>query len=514
MKNWKSDFRHARGGVFLSCLLLFLSTLALGGESNPERCAFSLEEVPGFDDLNLGHTCGCRSEPEPNVVYPAFSSGKPLYGVMPVDMEFANPRSGTPYQFALDESGGTGTGYDRLYLDRNRDGRLSDEVPITPLRELPPGALFKQKWVAPPVWFGYVTFSSTDAAGTHSVETLPRLLINVQGQATLSFTATKARKGEIEIAQRRFNVTILNGYPLGTRWDRPGTIVKLQTRGGMNWFGPDRLMALHKIGDRYWHLSMTPAGDRFFVEPYEGRLGVLQIDAGGWPFRRTTFSGALLARDKAVAVGQDDGRGHYRFARSCEVPVGDYTPVLLDVRCGPLAFGFSNNGYTDGMAGDPDPNAAYTLRIRPDRPCVLGLSRKATILFASPARGTRLKPGDNLQVTAVLVDPKSNAMIRALRRQPREEESRTSLALIGFMIVAPLGVWIAFGKSRQQYRYLPLFSGIGLLLLVGYLGGLFALNALLHPGQPGAAKYEDLTPRVTITRSNGEIVAEGAMPFG
>ena len=511
MKNRKSDFRHVRSGVSLSCILLFLSTLVLGGESSSERLVFPLEEVSGFDVVDLGHTCGCRSDPEPNVVYPAFSSDKPLYGVMSVDMEFANPRSGTPYQFALDESGGTGTGYDRLYLDLNRNGRLSDETPLAPLRELPPGALFKGKWVAPPVWFGSITFSSTDAAGTHAVETLPRLLINVQGQATLSFTATKARKGEIEIARRRFNVTILNGYPLGTRWDRPGTIVKLQTRGGVNWFGPDRLMALHKIGDRYRRLSMTPAGDRFFVEPYAGQLGVLQLDLGGWPFRSTTFSGALLAKDKAVALGQEGPHGGYRRVRSCEVPVGDYAPVLLDVRYGPLSLGLATNGYTDGMSGVPDPNAAYTLHLRPDRPCVLDLARKGEILFAAPGRRTRLQPGAQLQVAAVLVDPKSNVVIRDVRRLPGEAVSPVALTLIGLMIVGPLGVWIAAGKSRPRHRYLPLFSGIGLLVLGAYLGGLFALNAMLHP-EPG--KHEALTPCVTIARANGEIVAQGAMPFG
>jgi hypothetical protein len=110
---------------------------AWGAGSGSERLAFPLEEVSGFDVADVGHTCACRSEPEPNVAYPAFTSAKPLYGVMCVDMEFANLRSGTPYHFALDESGGTGTGYDRLYLDHNRDGRLSDEAPIAPLRERP-----------------------------------------------------------------------------------------------------------------------------------------------------------------------------------------------------------------------------------------------------------------------------------------------------------------------------------------------------------------------------------------
>ena len=37
---------------------------------------------------------------------------------------------------------------------------------------------------------------------------------------------------------------------------------------------------------------------------------------------------------------------------------------------------------------------------------------------------------------------------------------------------------------------------------------------MLHPDRSGREKYENLTPHVTIARANGEIAAEGAMPFG
>ena len=73
MKNRKIAFRHARRGISLSCILLFLSTLVLGGESRSERLVFPLEEVSGFDVVDLGHTCVCRNDSEPNVVYPAFT---------------------------------------------------------------------------------------------------------------------------------------------------------------------------------------------------------------------------------------------------------------------------------------------------------------------------------------------------------------------------------------------------------------------------------------------------------
>jgi len=499
---------------WLAACCLALTPAAFGVQGDPLRREFPLEEVSGFDTVDFGHVCGCQSDPEPNVVYPAFSSGKPLYGVMPLDAEFNNLRSGTPYHFAIDESGGTGAGYDRLYIDLNRDGRLLDETPIASLRELPKGRLFGLKWVAPPVWFGCVTFSSPEEAGTHSVETIPRLLIDGGGYVDLSFTAVKARKGEIEIAGRRYSATILNNNPLGTRWDRPGTTVKLEALAGARmpyWALSNRLMSMPRVEDRYWRLSTTPAGDRLFVEPYEGPTGVLRINLGGWPFRKAAFSGTLLAKDKLVPAGRDDGKGQYQPVESCEVPVGDYTPALLGIRCGSTTVQLADNPYGDGLARSSDPNGVYRMRIREDKPCVLDLSRKPDVLFVTPGLETRLRPGDLLQMTTALINPQSNVMIGNLRGVSRERVSPTALVLIGLTIVGPLGAWIGVGRGRRRYRYLPLFSVIGLLALGGYLGTLFAVNAMLHP-DPSAR--EELRPRVTITRANGEILDEGSMPFG
>jgi hypothetical protein len=85
-------------------------------------------------------------------------------------MEPGNQRSGTAYHFALDESGGTGAGYDRLYLDLDRDGNLVDESPLTPLADPPAGALLTVPERSQQMCFRYVTFSSgTTATGVLSV---------------------------------------------------------------------------------------------------------------------------------------------------------------------------------------------------------------------------------------------------------------------------------------------------------------------------------------------------------
>jgi hypothetical protein len=105
----------------------------------------------------------------------------------------------------------------------------------------------------------------------------------------------------------------------------------------------------------------------------------------------------------------------------------------------------------------------YTIPIREDRPFVLDFRGKPEVLFASPARRTRVRPGGKIDVAAVLVDPGLDIMIRRLddSRDTVEQEFTTP-----------------DGKKRTWKR------------------------------------PRSLDPKVTITRSDGTPVAEGVMPFG
>ncbi len=82
---------------------------------------------------------------------------------------------------------------------------------------------------------------------------------------------------------------------------------------------------------------------------------------------------------------------------------------------------------------------------------MLDFSNQPIVMFALPSRDQRFKPGDTVEVKAVLVDPKLDIMIRRLDG-PAEN-----------------------GSSRR---------------------------------------LRSLDPKVLITRADGEKVAEGIMPFG
>jgi hypothetical protein len=219
-------------------------------------------------------------------------------------------------------------------------------------------------------------------------------------------------------------------------------------------------MAMHKAGGRYYTLSASPIGDELRVRPYDGEFGTFKIGAGGRELSIGGVQGSLQALDRAVAVGNSDANGFLSETSSCQLPVGEYLPAYLSVRLGKFRIAVSQNYHSDGKprdrAGGP---LVYGIALQKDRPFVLDFSGKPDVLFASPAKDQRVKLGGELQVKAVLVDPKLDIMIRRLddttRKQPRVE------------------------------------------------------------GMPaGYQRDMSLDPTVIVTRTNGEKVAEGVMPFG
>lgn len=504
--------KSAHGVALLASFCLMGAAMGTSGELDSGKVSFPLEQISGFLD-DAGHVCLCSEQAEPDVSYPAFTSDKPLYGVMRVNMEIGNAQSGTAYRFALDESGGTGAGYDRLYINVDSDAGLSDEKPLTPLQDLPAGAMLGHSRIAQQVCFDYVTFSDgSDENVPYSVETMPRLTVSEQGYATLTFVATKARAGEIEIAHRRYRVTLVNRYPLGTRWDRPETTVRLEGRYGVHvphWVAANRLMALHEIQGTLRRRSVTAQGDLFFVEPYRGDFGTLAVGSGRRFVWTKTLGGSLFASDKAVLVGDDpEGRPLEQVSR-WRVPVGDYAPEMMDVRHGPLYITISSNYHEEGA---PRGKAvlARPLKVRKDKTCVLDFSKRAEVLFIVPTRNARIRPGDELVVYAVLVDPKLDIMIRNLRRKPQVFSSPYLVSMIGAIICIPVVSWRFGRKTRRRSALLAVLSVLGLVVLAGSLGALYAVDRMLHPREG----YDVLNPHATIARANGEIVAEGVLPFG
>jgi len=134
--------------------------------------AYDLREISAFDVPDVvrnrfltGAITESRTEPDVNFKrYPALQSDKPLSGSFHVGGAPAEPKTGYHYAFAVDESAGTGRGYDRIYIDTNLNGDLMDDPGRAPLKDVPAKALFTISAIRAQVCFETVAIRVTPPA--------------------------------------------------------------------------------------------------------------------------------------------------------------------------------------------------------------------------------------------------------------------------------------------------------------------------------------------------------------
>jgi hypothetical protein len=442
------------------------------GETNSNG-TYKLREVSVFeqgqDNFLRGQSGVCTGKPFSEVkAYPKFKSSKPIYGSVSFAGKRDDPGSRRTFYYALDESEGTGKGYDRLYFDSNRDLDLRNDPVLKPQAHAPKAASLKYSNIQQQVLFDFLNVDfDFGPAGTRPVELLPRFYISkydAEEYSQMNFVRTRAYEGDISLGGIEYRALLGNDYAVLGRLDDPGSaLLLIPKKSGQQarWWGGDRLSGIQREAGRFYTLSTTPIGDQLTAHPYQGELGTFEIGAGERKLDTLTVQGSLKAKDSAVPVGGDMAEGSVKAERRCEIPVGDYTPSYITVQFGRLSIGISDNYHSDGKPRDRgDRPAVYGISIRKDQPFVMDFSNKPEVMFASPAREQRFRPGAELMVKAVLVDPKLDIMIRRLEDTSRKQTKD------------------AEGKALGYERNLS------------------------------------LDPKVIITRANGEKVAEGVMPFG
>lgn len=479
-----------------------------------------MREISAFEipvELNRTLTGGqgvvCEALPDPNVSYPDLTSEKSLYGSILLPRGLCPGPEERLYHFVIDESGGTGSGYDRLWFDSNCNLDLTDDKSLSQLDNPPKGALLQVgESVEQQVCFEYLNINFPfGSEGERPLEVMPRLIVSSRGYSSLRLVTTKAHTGEVEIAGHKYYVLLGHKYLISGWFDRPSTSFELipqqKSERRSSWLGDDFLLALHKIEGRYYQFSATPSGDKLYVRPYAGDFGVFQIGSG-WRFVfNEKMDGSLLSRDAAVAVEGKWKKNRPARVRSCLLPVGDYLPVSLTITFGNLRLNVSDNYYSDDKLRDISRNRVYGIKIRRDKPFVLDFSNKPQVVFASPARNTRIKPGEQLQVETVLIDPKLNIMLRSIESKPYNGFQNSDLIkYIVALIVPVILFWFLPSRLRRKYRFFPVAFVIAILILTGS----FIFIQVMVP----SSDYDKIDPVVHITRADGEKVISGVMPFG
>ncbi len=461
-----------RGGdhaVLRNLLILLISGSFAGAMMGAEpaspptgAAAFELEEISSFDApdvvrsrLLVGAYAECQTEPDSNVRdYPSFRSDKPLYGSLLIGGTPAAPNEGHRYAFAFDESAGSGKGYDRLYLDTNLNGDLTDDAYHSPMKEVSEKALMNpgasNSGISEVCFVPMMLRTGPGDSPQDQLEVMPRLLAYPGSRSFAILTATKVRTGEINIGGERLTAILGHTGSISSRLNHPTTGLYLLpanssgNRPAASWYGGERLMAMHRKGDTYYRLAASPTGDKLFVWPYQGTFGTLEMKAGARQVQNVRASGSLASNDIAISLTEELGGQTAPPSSSFRLPVGDYAIQMLSVTFDTLNCLVLRNSHADGQPGGRAQNGppAYVIKIRENMPFVLDLSGKPQVLFASPGKDYHIQRGDQLEVKAVLIDPGLDIMFRSIRQR------------------------------------------------------------------------EQLNPKVTIARANGEIVAEGAMPFG
>jgi len=265
---------------------------------------------------------------------------------------------------------------------------------------------------------------------------------------------TDVKQGRITLAGRPFRV-LVGEAPGSEFW-----LFDVEKGFAPYWWGSWSLHSYHKIDDRFYEFVLLEDVARLAARPYRGSLGTIQVGKGGRELEKIAFNGSVHQKGSVCApIGpiQDYWTGK---VVECRIPIGDYTAYLMEVTYDNLAIEISNNYHTDAQGRPRGREAVYGMQIREDKPCVLDFSNNPVVVFDQPPANTvAFSRGAEIKFAAVLVDPKLDIMIRGLDDTSVKVEQETS----------------------DGHKY---------------------------------TRSKSLDPEVVIARANGEIVAEGVMPFG
>jgi hypothetical protein len=306
-------------------------------------------------------------ESGPSLLLPRFQSTRPLYTWLGLG------NTGVGVLAALDESWGTGAGYDRLYADLDLNGNLAAHAAIEG-RLRRSGELQTADFDCPALPAVYRT-----GEGAAACEECRSVRVRVHGyrlgDGEWRFTCElgEFRVGEIGSPQGPVRVVLADSSMRGAYDQRcvyRSAIASQECAGPQLWLSPDPTAggkgeplhlsagAAQLLGGQLYRLDATPVGDALAVQLYEGPLARARIAAANarrqtLPLVRVTFLGgagryevggdlpdAILPEGDYFAIasvrqpdGQDGWSFRFRSRAPFRLPAAGETQVAVG---GPL----------------------------------------------------------------------------------------------------------------------------------------------------------------------------------
>jgi hypothetical protein len=427
--------------------------LAYGGEADGSYSHHVLGQRINLAEFPVGEGAGAL---------PAFASKRPLRGLFSYGWGGRQSR----HYLYVDESEGTGTGYDRLYWDLDRDGSFAENETFGPMADPPAGA-YPNTWrTATWMVFDFIPLQVDygPSVGMRECRMLARLVMSPRSETI--WLASPVRKGTVTLAGTSLDVLMTERFTVTGRYD--GNATDLLITSGDRLLGEGNIKALRSIGGTVYGLSTTPAGDRLIVKPYTGPTGVLEVAGREEEGGAVSLQGGLISGDCRVSILGPTGDGGPTEGpsgvSSAVLPEGDYTPGWLSFNSGRTTLAAVYSYYEEGRETRRSAEEArHAIRIRRGGAFKIDFPRSGDVLFRKPKRNETLAPGATINVEAVLIDPGLDMMAMHIYEVNRATE-----------------VADAEGGDRTKT----------------------------------AAKFKTIEPTVVIRDSTGNTIAEGAMPFG
>jgi hypothetical protein len=450
--------RCVNGMALLLLVMLTAAAQPTAMPSGPAGQVFEMEEVSVFDrGLHL-FPQGAKefgAEPSKEVkAYPEFKSEKPFYGKTTFDESVVRYGIGIDYCFTLDESGGTGTGYDRLYFDVNHDLDLTNDGVLSPMENLPVQSARMSQPNSKDVTFEYLEFALDRGPAKLPVplKVIPQLKMGSE-HPMVSFTLPTVRRGWIRIGSQVFEAVLSQSTTITGSYASPTTRLKIDHRHPILYL----LCWRHYVDGTFYILSSTPSGDKLTVTPYTGPFGVLEVGTEDRNVKEGKVeAGLLVSEDAVIDVGKCP-----RVDGKPRIPVGDYSRWDLNLRLGDLSFRLGTLANFEETPSDPP---KFPIRIRQDKPCVINLSSKPKIVFRQPDAGERFKVGSEIRVVTHIHDPVMDASLTKLldtRREIRQDRNAIEILLDVDQRIDPTVEFTNSSGEHVAWGEIPPISLIG-----------------------------------------------------
>lgn len=244
----------------LACVLLCVSCAAFreSGRATPAAC--DLEYAPIEDDSKIFDYLGSNSldmgARSRNALegQPVYFSKRPQYGSLALGGLDAKDNKGKTFTFVVDESKGTGTGYDTLYLDANADGSLEVDAKVTGKpRTYTRDGKEVEDW-------RYIDFPPVELQLAYGDKTYPfhvRPWCNTYSQTSMRISSRGYCKGELTLDGTAYPIALVDDTCNG-RFNDPVIAEGGGTKGNIYARGDALVIDVNKDGKFEKDYTLTP----------------------------------------------------------------------------------------------------------------------------------------------------------------------------------------------------------------------------------------------------------------